>query len=74
MTRLGRAEVEQAQHINYPVIMGDRKLAEQYVGVLGVPLTFLIDRRGVIRARYEGETDLRVIEADLRRLLSAPAQ
>jgi hypothetical protein len=54
--------------------MGDAKLAEKYGGVLGVPITFLIDRRGVIRARYEGETDLRLIEAELRRLLAAPAQ
>jgi peroxiredoxin len=67
-------EFDHAQHVNYPIIMGDAKLAEKYGGVLGVPITFLIDRRGVIRARYEGETDLRLIEAELRRLLAAPAQ
>jgi peroxiredoxin len=67
-------EFDHAQHVNYPIIMGDAKLAEQYGGVLGVPITFLIDRKGIIRARYEGETDLRIIEAEVRRLLSAPAR
>jgi peroxiredoxin len=67
-------EFDHAQHVNYPIIMGDVKLAERYGGVLGVPITFLIDRRGIIRARYEGETDLRLIEAELRRLLAAPAR
>jgi len=67
-------EFDHAQHVNYPIIMGDAKLAEQYGGVLGVPITFLIDRRGIIRARYEGETDLRPIEAELRRLLAAPGR
>lgn len=56
---------------NYPVLMGDAKLGEMYGGVLGVPVTFLIDRQGVVRARFEGEADLSVMEARLRELLAS---
>ena len=56
-------------HLTYPVIMGDEKLGLAYGGVLGLPVTYLIDRRGVIRSRYQGETNLDVMESVLRRLL-----
>lgn len=55
---------------NYPVLMGDAKLGGRYGGVLGVPVTFLIDRDGIIRARFEGGADLTAMEARLRRLLA----
>lgn len=61
--------------VNYPVVMGDEKLAELYGGILGLPVTYLIDRNGIIQARFQGETDPARIEAALHRLLSAkPAQ
>jgi peroxiredoxin len=56
--------------LNYPVVMGDEKLGELYGGVLGLPVTFLIDRRGKIRFRHDGETDLNLIEREIRKLLS----
>jgi cytochrome c biogenesis protein CcmG, thiol:disulfide interchange protein DsbE len=55
--------------LNYPVVMGDEKLGHAYGGVLGLPVTYLIDRQGVIRARYEGETHLDAMETAIRRLL-----
>lgn len=58
--------------LNYPVAMGDEKLGELYGGVLGLPLTFLIDRNGEVRARFQGEVDLRSIEKQLKPLLSHP--
>ena len=58
--------------LNYPVAMGDEHLAARYGGVLGLPLTFLIDRNGVVRARFQGETDLKGIENRLRTLLAQP--
>lgn len=50
--------------------MGDAKLGEQYGGVLGLPLTLLIDRNGIVQAQFQGETDPRVIEARLKALLA----
>ena len=55
--------------IEYPVAMGDERLGARYGGVLGLPLTFLIDRKGVVRARFEGETDAKGIEDELKSLL-----
>ena len=58
--------------LNYPVAMGDERLAARYGGVLGLPLTFLIDRDGVVRARFQGETDTRKIESRVSALLGEP--
>jgi cytochrome c biogenesis protein CcmG, thiol:disulfide interchange protein DsbE len=55
--------------LNYSVVMGDEKLGLAYGGILGLPVTYLIDRHGVIRARFQGETDLNAMENALRRLL-----
>jgi cytochrome c biogenesis protein CcmG/thiol:disulfide interchange protein DsbE len=56
--------------LNYPVAMGDVKLGDLYGGVLGLPITFLIDRHGVIQAEYQGEADLSKIERQMQSLLS----
>ncbi|MGA2207446.1 MAG: TlpA disulfide reductase family protein [Terracidiphilus sp.] len=58
--------------LNYPVAMGNERLGARYGGVLGLPLTFLIDRNGVIRARFQGETDVKAIEIRVRALLAQP--
>jgi len=55
--------------LGYPIAMGDVQLGEQYGGVLGLPLTYLIDRDGVVRARFQGETDAKTIETELKRML-----
>ena len=66
--RTARKVVEKLK-LNYPVAMGDVKLGESYGGVLGLPLTFLIDRRGIIQARFSGEADLNAMEQQLKALL-----
>ncbi len=57
--------------IDYPIAMGNPRLAERYGGVLGLPLTFLIDRQGIVRARFQGETDSAKIESELKSLLAS---
>ena len=66
-----RAFVEKLD-LNYPVVMGNAKLGEQYGGVLGVPVTFLIDRAGMVRARFDGEEHLAAEERQMRGLLGHP--
>ncbi len=56
-------------HLNYPVAMGTAHLGERYGGVLGVPVTFLIDRNGIVRSRFDGESDLHAVEAEVLKLL-----
>ena len=56
--------------LNYPMAMGDEKLGELYGGVLGLPLTYLIDKHGIVRAKFQGETDLETMEKQLKALLA----
>ena len=56
--------------LDYPVAMGSARLGERYGGVLGLPLTYLIDKNGEVRARFQGGTNLAAIEKQLRGLLS----
>ncbi len=56
--------------VNYPVLMGDARLGERYGGVLGVPVTFLIDRKGIVRARFDGAADLAAVEKQIHQLLA----
>jgi cytochrome c biogenesis protein CcmG/thiol:disulfide interchange protein DsbE len=57
-------------HMNYPVAMGDAQLAESFGGVLGLPLSYLIDPDGRVVGRYQGELDLAQLESKIKSLLS----
>ncbi len=56
--------------MNYPVVMGNAQTGEQYGGVLGLPIAFLIDRQGVIRKKHMGATEASVFEKEVTDLLS----
>jgi cytochrome c biogenesis protein CcmG/thiol:disulfide interchange protein DsbE len=58
--------------LNYPVALGTKKVAESYGGILGLPVTFLIDRDGYIVKQYEGEANLDEMQAELAKLLAKP--
>ncbi|MGA8740328.1 MAG: TlpA disulfide reductase family protein [Terracidiphilus sp.] len=53
-------------HLDFPVLMGDAKLGEEYGGLLGLPVTFLIDRDGEIAEQFKGETDLSAMEGKIQ--------
>lgn len=55
--------------MNYPVAVGNAKLAESYGGILGLPVTFLIGRDGRIAAKYVGAADMQVLQRKLESLL-----
>jgi thiol-disulfide isomerase/thioredoxin len=59
-------------HVVYPVMMSDEELVELYGGVLGLPLSFVIDPSGRIVARYQGKADLAKLEKQLKALLPRP--
>jgi peroxiredoxin len=65
-------QFQQQFKMNYPVALGNPKLADQYGGILGLPITFVIDRNGRITARHAGATDASVIEAEIQKLLASP--
>ncbi len=59
--------------INYPILTGDEKylqdLANQYGGIRGVPTTFLIDRKGIIRQKWVGARTEKVFMAEVEKYL-----
>lgn len=57
--------------INYPIAVANEKIAEQYGGVLGLPVAFLIDREGRIVQKHVGETTPEVFEKEVAELLGA---
>jgi cytochrome c biogenesis protein CcmG, thiol:disulfide interchange protein DsbE len=56
--------------VSYSIVMGDAKLAESFGGVLGLPLTFLIDQEGRVVARFQGQEDVSRIETAIKQRLS----
>jgi cytochrome c biogenesis protein CcmG, thiol:disulfide interchange protein DsbE len=55
-----------AEHkLNYPVAVGDSTLADSYGGILGLPVTFVINRDGQIRKKFVGATDTALIEQEV---------
>jgi peroxiredoxin len=51
--------------MNYPVAVGDDKLAQSFGGVLGLPVNFVIDRDGHIVKKFLGATEVSVIEKEV---------
>jgi len=64
--------VYEKYHLNYPVVMGDAQLGERFGGVLGLPLSYLIDPDGRVVGRYQGEADLKQLELQIKSLLHPP--
>jgi cytochrome c biogenesis protein CcmG, thiol:disulfide interchange protein DsbE len=64
--------VYEKYHLNYPVVMGDAQLGERFGGVLGLPLSYLIDPDGRVVGRYQGELDLKQLESQIKSLLRRP--
>ncbi len=63
----------QQYKMNYPVAVGNEKLADRYGEILGLPVNFLIDRDGRIAARHLGEANIPKLESEIRYLLARPA-
>jgi cytochrome c biogenesis protein CcmG, thiol:disulfide interchange protein DsbE len=55
--------------MNYPVVIGNQKIAQEYGGILGLPTTFLIGRDGRIRTKYAGLVDFPKLEQEIVGLL-----
>jgi peroxiredoxin len=55
--------------VNYPIVMGDQRIAEAFGGVLGLPTTFLVGRDGRIHAKQVGATDFPKLEQEVTALL-----
>ena len=57
--------------INYKMLIAKDQTAESYGGVVGIPTTFVIDRKGVIIKKFVGYTPPEVFEETIKPLLAA---
>ncbi len=57
--------------INYPILFGKEKVAEQYGGIEYLPTTFYIDRSGVVIARVFGQPERAEIEQNVKRAIAS---
>jgi peroxiredoxin len=63
-------EFYQQFKMNYPVAIGDDRLAQSFGGVLGLPVNFIIDRDGRIVKKYLGATEVSVFDKEVGNLLA----
>lgn len=65
----GTAEVArlvERQAINYPVLMADAETAENFGGVFGIPISFLVNKSGNVVKSYTGLVSHTVLVKDVR--------
>src|SRR5207248_1698182 len=60
--------------INYPIAMETSKIRNDVGGIDAIPTTFIIDRNGMLIAKYIGTTSKETFMADILPLLAAGEQ
>ena len=56
-------------NVSYPVVVGNRDIAEAYGNIQSIPTTFVLDKDGEIRQKYVGLREEAVFISDFRRLI-----
>jgi cytochrome c biogenesis protein CcmG/thiol:disulfide interchange protein DsbE len=55
--------------MEYPVVMGNDELADQFGGILGLPTTFIVDRKGNIVKKFVGLPPAEALNRVVRELV-----
>ena len=55
--------------MEYPLVMGNDELAEQFGGILGLPTTFIVDRKGNIVRKFVGLPPAEALNRVVRELV-----
>lgn len=63
------AKFAQKMDINYPVVISDSNTPRNFGNILGIPTTFLVDKEGNVRKRYDGYVDHETLERDLIQIM-----
>ncbi len=56
--------------VSYPILIPDAKVANSYGEMSSIPVTFVIDRKGMIRSSFTGLNSDSVVEAMFKPLLA----
>ena len=57
--------------INYPVVLADSAVLKNFEGVTGIPVSYLVNRRGEIVKRFLGLVSHDRMEAEVKHLLAS---
>ena len=55
--------------IAYPILMGSNNIAKQFGEIIGIPVSFLVDRQGKVIKRYDGPRGYNVFLEDIEEVL-----
>lgn len=58
--------------MNYPVVMADKKLIDEYGGVPALPTVFVLDTKGRVVQKHAGFESTNIYENEVRSLLGLP--
>ncbi len=56
--------------INYPVLLAEAKTTNDFGGIYGIPVAFLVNKTGNVVKKYTGYVNHTVLEKDIRSLLN----
>lgn len=63
------AKLIDKEKINYPVLMADGKTADNFGGIVGIPISFLVNKAGEVVKRYPGYAPHSLLEKDINSIL-----
>jgi thiol-disulfide isomerase/thioredoxin len=60
--------------INYPIVVGNQNVAQQYGGINSIPTSFVIDKEGYIVSYYQGLIEKERYINDIKKAMAADYQ
>ena len=63
------AKTIKKEKINYPILMAKGKTARDFGGIVGIPISFLVNKQGIIVKRYTGYVQKSLLEKDIKDIL-----
>ena len=55
--------------INYPILMADNKTTRGFGGVYGIPVSFLVNKKGNVVKKYTGYVAHSILDKDIKKVL-----
>lgn len=64
------ARLAEKKNINYPVLMADEETMENFGGVYGVPVAFLVNKEGNVVKKYPGYVPKATLSKDIQSIMN----
>jgi thiol-disulfide isomerase/thioredoxin len=62
-------QLVEKKSINYPVAMANAQTMQDFGGVYGIPVSFLVNKKGNVVKKYTGYIPQSILEKDLKKIL-----